>query len=287
MKLPVIALLVGLGAAPILAADNSADLTKPEDRISYYLGVNFGSNIKKENIEVNVETVIQGLKDTLAGNPKMTEAEQRDTLSQLQTMMMAKRQEKAKAAKAAGDQWLAENAKKPGVKTTESGLQYKVIEEGTGESPKATDEVSVKYAGRLIDGTEFDSTARRGGNPARFRVNGVIRGWSEALQLMRKGAKYELYIPSQLAYGERGSGNSIPPNSALIFEVELVDIHPGVVPPSPAQSQITSDIIKVPSAEEMKKGAKVEILKPEDVQREIEREKARKEQEGKANDPKN
>lgn len=282
MKLPVYALLLGLGAAPLLAAEGSVNLTDEKERISYYLGVNFGSNIKKEDIEVNVPTVIKGLEDSLAGNPKMTEAEMRETLALLQAQVMTNRQLRAQANKAKGQKWLEENATKPGVKKTASGLQYKIIEEGSGESPKATDEVSVKYTGKLIDGTVFDSTDNRGGQPAKFRVDRVVRGWTEALQMMKKGAKWELYIPSELAYGERGQ-RTIPPNSTLIFEVELVDIHPVAAPPvPPAQQPVTSQIIKVPSAEELKKGAQVEILDDEDVKREIAREKARKAQENKA-----
>lgn len=286
MKLPVYALLLGLAAAPLLAAEGAPNLADKKERISYYLGVNFGSNIKKEDLEVNLPTVIKGLEDSLAGNPKMSEEELRAALVELQAQVMTNRQLRAEANKAAGEKWLEENSTKPGVKKTASGLQYKIIEEGSGESPKANDEVMVKYTGKLIDGTEFDSTDKRGGQPAKFRVDRVIRGWSEGIQLMKKGAKWELYIPAGLAYGERPPRNStIPANAALIFEVELVDVIPAAAtPPAPVpQRPITSEnIIKVPSAEEMKKGAKVEILSPEDVQREIAREKARKAQENKA-----
>jgi FKBP-type peptidyl-prolyl cis-trans isomerase len=197
----------------------------------------------------------------------------RDTFNQLRTQIQARMAEKGKENKAAGEKFLAENKSKAGIKTTDSGLQYKIIQEGSGDSPKATDDVQVKYTGRLIDGTVFDSTDKRGGTPARFKVGQVIRGWTEALQMMKKGSKWEIYIPSDLAYGERATG-TIPANSTLIFDVELVDFTAGATPP-PAQP-VTSDIIKVPSAEEMKKGAKIEIIKPEDVDKEIEKEKARK-----------
>lgn len=273
MKLPIFSLLLGVAAAPLFAADADAKFTDPKERTSYALGINFGTNLKAQGVEVNLDTVRQGIEDALTGKPQLDETQIRETFNQLRTQIQARMAEKGKENKEAGDKWLAENKSKPGVKTTESGLQYKIITEGSGESPKSGDEVQVKYTGRLIDGTVFDSTDKRGGQPARFKVGGVIPGWTEGLQLMKKGAKWELYIPSQLAYGERATG-SIPQNSTLVFEVELIDFTPGAIPP-PSQP-VTSDIIKVPSAEEMKKGAKIEIIKPEDVDKEIEKEKARK-----------
>jgi FKBP-type peptidyl-prolyl cis-trans isomerase FklB len=273
MKLPVFSLLLGVAAAPAFAAEGSANLTDPKERTSYALGVNFGSNLKAQGVEVNLDTVRKGIEDALAGKPQLDDNEMRDTFNQLRTQIQARMAEKGKENKAAGEKFLAENKSKAGIKTTDSGLQYKIIQEGSGDSPKATDDVQVKYTGRLIDGTVFDSTDKRGGTPARFKVGQVIRGWTEALQMMKKGSKWEIYIPSDLAYGERATG-TIPANSTLIFDVELVDFTPGATPP-PAQP-VTSDIIKVPSAEEMKKGAKIEIIKPEDVDKEIEKEKARK-----------
>ena len=277
MKLTVFSLLLGVAAAPLFAAEGSANLTDPKERISYALGINFGSNLKAQGVDVNLDTVRKGIEDALAGNPQLNDNEMRDTFNQLRSQIQARMAEKGRENKEAGDKFLAENKNKPGVVTTASGLQYKVITEGSGESPKANDEVQVKYTGRLIDGTVFDSTDKRGGQPAKFKVAGVIPGWTEALQLMKKGAKWEVYIPSNLAYGERSTG-TIPQNSTLIFEVELVDFTPSAaaVPSQP----VTSDIIKVPSAEEMKKGAKIEIIKPEDVEKEIEKEKARKASEG-------
>lgn len=274
MKLPVFTLLLGVAAAPAFAAEGSSSFTDPKERTSYALGVNFGSNLKAQGVEVNLDTVRKGIEDALAGKPQLNENEMRDTFNQLRTQIQARMAEKAKENKEAGEKFLAENKTKADVKTTASGLQYKIVQEGSGESPKSGDEVQVKYTGRLIDGTVFDSTDKRGGTPARFKVGGVIPGWTEALQLMKKGAKWELYIPSNLAYGERATG-AIPANSTLIFDVELVDFTANPNPPVPAQP-VTSDIIKVPSAEEMKKGAKIEIIKPEDVQKEIEKEKARK-----------
>ena len=283
MKLTVFSLLLGVAAAPVFAAEGDAKFSDPKERTSYALGVNFGSNLKTQGVEVNLDTLRKGIEDAMAGNPQLNETELRDTFTNLRAQIQAHAAEKGKANKAAGDKWLAENKTKQGVLTTASGLQYKIISDGTGESPKAGDDVQVKYTGRLIDGTVFDSTDKRGGEPARFKVGQVIPGWTEALQLMKKGSKWELYIPSQLAYGERATG-SIPQNSTLIFEVELVDFTKGTAP-TPAQP-VTSDIIKVPSAEEMKKGAKIEIIKPEDVDKEIEKEKARKAAEGKAGDSK-
>jgi FKBP-type peptidyl-prolyl cis-trans isomerase FklB len=281
MKLPVFALIVGLGGGSLYAAEGSLNLTDPKEKISYALGVNFGSNLKNQDVDVNLDTVRKGIEDALTGKPQMSDAEMRETFNQLRTQMTAKAQEKAQANKAIGDKWLAENLNKPGIKKTDSGLQYKIITEGSGESPKPTDRVSVKYTGKLIDGTVFDTTDNNAGQPRQFMVNGVIKGWSEALQMMKKGARWELYIPSELAYGERAQ-RTIPGNSVLIFDVELVDIMPVAQPPTPpgvAGQPVTSDIIKVPSADELKKGAKIEILKPEDVEKEIAKEKARKEAE--------
>jgi FKBP-type peptidyl-prolyl cis-trans isomerase FklB len=174
-----------------------------------------------------------------------------------------------------GEAFLAENKKKEGVKTqavtlqdgATAELQYKVITAGTGDIPKSNDTVTVNYRGTLVNGKEFDSSAKHGG-PAKFQVNRVVRGWTEALQLMKTGSKWELYIPSALAYGDNGSGPMIEPGSTLVFEVELVGIEAPAPPPPPAQP-LTSDIIKVPSAEELKKGAKVEVIKAEDVEKHI------------------
>ena len=287
MKLSVLSLVLGVAAAPVFAAEGDAKFSDPKERTSYALGINFGTNLKNQGVDVNLDTIRKGIEDALAGKPQLDDNEMRETFNQLRTQIQARAAEKGKINKEAGDKFIAENKTKPGVTNTPSGLQYKIIAEGSGESPKMGDEVQVKYKGRLIDGTEFDSTDKRGGEPARFKIGQVIPGWNEALQLMKKGAKWELYIPSNLAYGERATG-SIPSNSTLIFEVELVDFTKGVTPAA-SQQQVTSDIIKVPSAEEMKKGAKIEIIKPEDVDKEIEKEKARKATEGnnsKAPEPK-
>ena len=167
-------------------------------------------------------------------------------------------------AKEEGEKFLAENAKREGVRTTASGLQYEVLEATLGQKPKATDTVKVHYEGTLIDGTVFDSSYKRG-ESITFGLNQVIKGWTEGLQLMKPGAKFEFYIPSDLAYGERGT-RGIEPNSTLIFEVELISFtKPKAPEPVSGQKQVTSDIIKVPSKAEMEKGAKPEIIKKESL----------------------
>ena len=180
-------------------------------------------------MDVDPELLSRGIKDVFSGNkPLMTDEEFRDTMTNMKKEMMAKQETRMKEAgernKIEGEAFLAENSKKEGVVTLPSGLQYEVIQTGSGDSPKATDQVTVNYKGTLIDGTEFDSSYRRG-EPAKFKVNGVIRGWTEALQLMKPGSMWKLYIPSALAYGERGAGRQIGPNAALIFEVELIAVN--------------------------------------------------------------
>lgn len=263
-------------SATLLAADASAEFKDDKERTSYALGVSFGSNLRSEQIEVNLDTVMKGITDALAGEPKLTQQEMAAIFTKLRTDITARKNEASARNKAEGEKWLAENAQKEGVVQLPSGLQYKIVKEGSGDSPKPTDEVSVKYTGKLINGEVFDSTDNRGGEPARFQLNRVIPGWTEGMQHMKEGAIYEFYIPANLAYGERGRPG-IPGNSVLIFNVELLEVFPGATPANTRPGQpVTSDIIKVPSAEELKKGAQIEIIKPEDLQKEIEREKARK-----------
>ncbi len=189
-----------------------------------------GANLKKQNVEVDWSLVAQGLKDGASGGKtRLTEDEAKAVLTEVQNDVRKEQQEKMKEAadknKTEGQAFLAANKDKEGVKTTASGLQYKVITEGTGPKPTATDTVVCNYKGTLIDGKEFDSSYKRG-EPATFPVSGVIKGWTEALQLMPVGSKWQLFIPSDLAYGERGAGAEIGPNSTLIFEVELISIKP-------------------------------------------------------------
>lgn len=258
-------------SAAIADPTNKTAFASDTEKASYALGAYNGLGWKRNEMEVDIDAYIKGLKDAfVSGKPSMTEAEMRDTLTAMQKKVTEKREAQRKVLATENlkkaDQFLAENKSKDGVITTESGLQYKVITEGAGAIPTATDNVKVNYRGTLIDGTEFDNSARRNG-PAPLSVKGVIKGWSEALQKMKVGSKWQLFIPPAQAYGEQGRPN-IPPNSLLIFDIELVDIMAPTPPPAPAQP-LTSPIIKVPSAEEMKKGAKIETLTEEDVQREI------------------
>ena len=215
-----------VAAAPALAQDAKPESEK--DKVSYSVGYQMGSDFKRQGQDINPEMVVRGAQDALAGTaPVLSEEEMRSTLVALKQRIVATQQEEreriSRESAAAGKAFLAENAKKEGVVSLPSGLQYKVLSEGSGESPKENDNVTVHYRGTLVDGTEFDSSYKRG-EPATFPLNGVIAGWTEGLQLMNTGAKYEFFIPSNLAYGERGSRGAIPPNATLTFEVELLDV---------------------------------------------------------------
>ena len=257
-------LTLTLTATSLLAQDGSASLESQKDKVSYAIGYNIGMNLKNQGYDVDPAIIGNAIGDVLSGKePAMSETDARQALQQYQQEMFQKREQEraalAEANREAGTAWLAENAKKDGVVTLESGLQYKVLTQGSGaDSPAPQDTVKVNYRGTLIDGTEFDSSYERG-QPAQFKVSGVIPGWTEALQKMKVGDKWQLFIPSQLAYGDRQQGATIKPGSTLIFETELLEI----IKPQP----ITSDIIKVPSAEEMKKGAKIETIKAADLKR--------------------
>ena len=212
-------------------AQGATQLKDQKDKVSYSIGLDIGSNFQKQNIDVNPDALAAGIKDALAGKPQLTDQQVKETMTQFEKEMQEKQTAKGKEAAAAGEKFLAENKTKPGVKTTSSGLQYKVLKEGNGPTPKATDRVKVNYRGTLIDGKEFDSSYKRG-EPLTLPVNQVIKGWSEALQLMKVGSKYQLFIPANLGYGERGAGGQIPPNSTLIFDVELLDVLPASASPA-------------------------------------------------------
>jgi FKBP-type peptidyl-prolyl cis-trans isomerase FklB len=208
-------------------AGEKPNLKDQKNKESYSLGYQFGQSLKAQGLDINLEVYTSGLRDALGGaKPPLSQEEMQKTVSELQQRVMAARQKESKEAGAKnlaeGKAFLEENKKKEGVKTLPSGLQYKVLKEGSGKTPKATDEVTVNYKGTLISGTEFDSSYKRG-KPATFQLDKVIRGWTEAVQLMKEGSKWQLFIPPELGYGDRGGG-PIPPNSTLIFEVELISV---------------------------------------------------------------
>jgi len=209
-------------------AADAPELKSDKEKLSYSIGMDIGGNLKRESVEVDPDLLAKGLKDSYGGGKTLlTEDEALQAITTFQQALMAKQAEAMRKLgeknKADGEKFLAENAKKEGVKTLPSGLQYKEIAPGTGKSPKATDTVTAHYKGTLIDGTEFDSSYRVG-QPATFEVSGVFPGWTEALQRMKVGAKWQLFVPSNLAYGEAGRGAMIGPNATLIFELELISV---------------------------------------------------------------
>ena len=258
-------------------ATNAPQLSPKElkENMSTAIGTDIGRNLKRTGVELDLNILFGAMKEAVAGQPsKLTDQQIQEAIGAFRKEAMAKRdEERLKTAEKnhkEGAAFLAENKTKPGVKTLEvklaegttAEMQYKVITEGTGAIPKSNDTVTVNYRGTLVNGKEFDSSAKRG-QPAKFQVNRVVRGWTEALGMMKTGSKWEIYIPSTLAYGDQGSGPNIEPGSTLIFEMELLGTETPP-PPTPAQP-LSSDIIRVPSAEELKKGAKIEVIKPEDL----------------------
>jgi peptidyl-prolyl cis-trans isomerase len=198
------------------------------DKVSYALGIGIGRQLSQMGAaDLNIDDFAQAIKDVIAGDLKLGDAEAQQIVQEFfakhEEKQKAEAAEKGKAAKQDGEKFLAENGKKEGVITTASGLQYQVLREGNGQSPKATDTVECHYEGTLIDGTKFDSSYDRG-QTATFPLNQVIAGWTEGLQLMKEGGKYRFFIPYELGYGERGAGASIPPFSTLVFDVELVSV---------------------------------------------------------------
>jgi FKBP-type peptidyl-prolyl cis-trans isomerase len=285
MKQQYIALLaLSLAAMPVLAEDAkpaapapaapaalsaiSAVPAEPDnDTVSYALGVNFGNVIKRNASDVNVETVIKAMKETIAGTQtRMTDEDVQKTLRAYSIAQRTKVMERSKANgpknKAAAEAFFAKNATETGVKTTASGLQYIVITEGSGETAKSNDVVKVNYRGTLLDGSEFDSSYKRN-RPFEtvLRPRGIIPGWFEGLQLMKPGSKFKFFIPPALAYGENGNPPVIESNAALIFEVELISAEAPKPQPETAQA-VSGEIIKVPGQKEREQGAKVEVIKP-------------------------
>jgi FKBP-type peptidyl-prolyl cis-trans isomerase FklB len=242
-------------ASPAASPAASSAFTDEKDKLSYSIGVDIGRTLKKLQLDLNQSVLTQGVADILTDKPPvMTDAELQQTLQGFQQKMMekqqaamSKKQEEMKAAsstnKVAGKKFLDDNAKKAGVKTTASGLQFKVLKEGSGAKPKEDDVVETEYRGTTIDGKEFDSSQKNGG-PVSFPVNGVIKGWTEALQLMPIGAEWEIYVPAELAYGDEGAGEDIAPGSTLIFNVKLLSIKKkeatgaGATPPAADQKKI-------------------------------------------------
>ena len=199
----------------------NAQLKSTKDSVSYAVGHDFASNLKHQSVDVDLNILIQAIRDVLGSkSAALSDSQCQAVLSEYQSQRMEAQAEKNKKE---GDKFLADNKSKDGVVTLPSGLQYKILKAGTGKKPSADQTVSVNYRGTLVDGTEFDNSYKRG-EPATFPVNGVIKGWTEALQLMPAGSKWILYIPPTLGYGQHGAGSVIPPNATLIFEVELLEV---------------------------------------------------------------
>lgn len=272
--------VLGARAAEIKSAD---DLKDTRQKASYGLGVNAGSMWKNRGADIDWDAYTRGIRDSQAGTGNLiTDAQIKEAMTQFQTETQTRYQAKLAADgtknKEAGEKFLADNKAKEGIKTTASGLQYKVVKLGDGPKPATTDKVTVHYTGTLVDGKKFDSSVDRG-QPATFPLNGVIKGWTEGLQLMPVGSKFQFYIPGDLAYGQNAPP-SIGPGQVLIFDVELLKIEPPTAAPAAsagaaAGQPVTSDIIKVPSADELKKGAKIEVIKADDAQKLIDKEKAK------------
>ena len=230
-------MVVGLVASAALVAgckedakkqDDNAKIATLEQKVSYIIGQNMAKSLQQNGVTLESDAFLLAVSDVKAGTPsRISEEETKKSMEEMQQKVSAKKEEETKKLSetnaAEGKKFLEENKAKEGVQVTASGLQYKVITAGNGVKPKATDTVSVHYVGKLVNGTEFDSSRKRGDQPVSFPVNGVIPGWTEALQLMPQGSKWELYIPSDLAYGPGGSG-PIPAAATLIFEVELLDV---------------------------------------------------------------
>ena len=228
LRLVSTSLIASLALQSAIAADNSAKNLSENDKVSYSIGIDLGQSFQRQNIEINHDLFMKGMSDGKSGQETLLSKEEiYETLINLQDKLAKQQNEAIKELaennKAAGEAFLKDNKSKPGVKTRESGLQYRIIKEGKGQSPSATDVVTTHYRGKLIDGTEFDSSYSRN-EPATFPVNNVIPGWTEALQLMKPGSKWELFVPASLAYGTQGIGPKIGPNETLIFEVELISV---------------------------------------------------------------
>lgn len=211
------------------SGDKKVELKDQRDKVSYAIGLNIGANMVRDSLDLDYAALLQGIKDAWVDSSKrmLTLAETQKTMMTWQQEMQAKQMEKQRAAGAKnreeGEKFLAENKKEPGIVTLPSGLQYKVIKEGNGPKPRNDQKVVANYVGMLVNGQEFDSSQKHG-QPAEFAITGVIPGWTEALQLMKVGSKWKLFIPANLAYGDQGAGGMIAPGSTLIFEIELLAV---------------------------------------------------------------
>ena len=286
-------------AKPVEKTDFSKIFKSDTEKNSYAIGMSWASPLKSRlkgsDMPLDHDAIARGFRDTLDDTNIITEAQMKEIIGEVNAIMRAKMQEKQKEEmekrrilgeknKSEGEAFLAKNKTAPGVITLPSGLQYQVISEGTGAIPKTNELVTVNYRGTLIDGMEFDSSAKAGkplATAVRNGQGGVINGWVEALQLMKTGSKWKLFIPSTLAYGPGGYPPAIGPNAALIFDIELLTVQ--AAPPTPPTPPsigapgvpLTSDIIKVPSAEGLKKGEKIETIKAEDLEKERAKETAK------------
>lgn len=226
--IPCAALAQQADSKPAPKAAPAGPLKNQKDKVSYSIGMDIGRNFKKQGIDVDPQVLARGLRDVLSGaKPLLNDEEIQQVMTEFQLEMRAQQTKRQQATGEKnlkeGTAFLAQNKSKEGVKTTATGLEYKVIKEGTGKVPTPEDTVTAHYRGTLIDGTEFDSSYKRG-EPASFPVSGVIPGWTEVLLMMKAGSKYQVWIPANLAYGERGAGNTIGPNATLTFEIELIDV---------------------------------------------------------------
>jgi len=224
MKIPLLSGILLTSLAVSACAKETADLSTEKQQFSYAVGYRLAQDIKRQSLDLDAAALAQAIQDVLSGaEPRLTAGQMQAAVrSQLQ-QQMEEQEARTKANQDRGNAFLDSNKAKPGVVVLPSGLQYKVVTEGTGKAPNATDKVQVHYRGTLIDGTEFDSSYSRG-EPTKLQVDQVIQGWQEALQLMPEGSKWQIFVPAELAYGSRGAGDAIGPGETLVFEVELISI---------------------------------------------------------------